>query len=120
MDQWLIWSETELLPNVRDYIIPSISYIAQYDFAVDWAETKLLIRLHHLDNLFITRTYLVGNNLTVADVNVALSFLSAYNIILNLKAQGKLINVTRWFDTVSFYLMGCDNLLNLDRQSKVC
>jgi len=100
LDQWLIWAEAELLPNVLAYVLPSLSYAHLDNAAVDQAKHELLAQLQHLDKVLLSRTYLVGERLSVADVSAALNLMAAYQNVLDSKARNQLVNVTRWFTTV--------------------
>jgi elongation factor 1-gamma len=95
-----LWSEAELLPNVHAYVLPSLSYVHVDHPAVDQAKHELISQLQHFDKYLHTRTYLVGERISVADVSVALNLLSAFTNVLDSKARSQLVNVTRWFNTV--------------------
>jgi elongation factor 1-gamma len=100
LDQWLLWSEAELLPNVQAYVLPSLSFVHVDNGAIDQAKHELIAQLQHFDKVLLTRTFLVGERLSVADVSVALNLLSAFTNVLDSKARDQLVNVTRWFTTV--------------------
>jgi len=100
LDQWLFWGEEQLLPNVLSYVLPSIS-AADVDvkFAAQ-AKREFFAQLKAFDKVLASQTFLVGENLTLADVSVALNLLPAYQHVLDEKARTDLVNVTRWFQTV--------------------
>jgi elongation factor 1-gamma len=100
VDQWLLWSEAELLPNVLAYVLPSLSFAHVDTAAVEQARQELHSQLQHFDKLLLTRTYLVGERLSVADVSVALNLLAAFQNVFDSKVRNSLVNVTRWFTTV--------------------
>jgi elongation factor 1-gamma len=100
LDQWLFWSESELLPTVQAYVLPSLSYAHVENVAIEQAKHELNALLQHFDKFLLTHTFIVGERLTIADVNIALNLLSAFTSVLDSKARNQLINVTRWFTTV--------------------
>jgi elongation factor 1-gamma len=95
-----LWAEGELLPNVHSYVLPSLSYAHVDQEAVEHAKKELLAQLNHFDKWLLSRTYLVGERLSVADVSVALNLVSAFQSVLDANARNSLVNVTRWFTTV--------------------
>lgn len=82
------------------YVLPSISYVHVDNAAIEQARQELVAQLQHFDKTLLTRTYLVGERLSVADVSVALNLLSAFQHVLDKKVRDSLGNVTRWFTTV--------------------
>jgi elongation factor 1-gamma len=100
VDQWLLWSEAELLPNVLAYVLPSLSFAHIDNAAVEQARQELNSQLQHFDKLLLARTYLVGERLSIADVSVALNLLAAFQNVFDGKVRNSLVNVTRWFTTV--------------------
>lgn len=98
--QWLQWAEGELLPNVLAYVLPSVS-VAQVDHDThEHAKKELLAQLQHFDKVLSTKTFLVGERLSAADVSVAFNLLPAFQHVLDDKARKQLVNVTRYFNTI--------------------
>ncbi|CAD5225759.1 unnamed protein product [Bursaphelenchus okinawaensis] len=100
LNQWLQWADSELLPNVLAYVLPSVS-VAHLDHdAVEHAKKELLAQLTAFDKVLVSKTFLVGERLSAADVSVALNLLPAYQHVLDEKTRKTLVNVTRYFLTV--------------------
>jgi elongation factor 1-gamma len=53
-----------------------------------------------LDNYLVTRTFLVGNYVTLADVAVATALLQLYQLVLDVPFRKDFVNTNRWFVTV--------------------
>merc|ERR1712113_416909 len=53
-----------------------------------------------LNDHLLTRTFLVGERLTLADIAVATTMLSLYKQVLEPAFRKPFVNVTRWFTTV--------------------
>ncbi|KAK6754486.1 hypothetical protein RB195_013471 [Necator americanus] len=98
--QWLQWAEGSLLPTVLGYVLPSVSAANLDKKIVDTYKAELLAQLQHLDEALLTRTFLVGERLSLADISVALDLLPAYQHVLDAATRKKIGNVTRWFQTV--------------------
>jgi elongation factor 1-gamma len=100
VDQWLLWGESQLVPNVLSYVLPSVSAANVDAKVVGQAKDELLAQLAVFDKWLLSRTFLVGERLSVADVSVAFDLLPAFQHVLDESARSKLVNVTRWFQTV--------------------
>ena len=55
-----------------------------------------------LNTHLLTRTYLVGERLTLADISVAMTLLHLYQYILEPKLRAPYQNVNRWFQTIVY------------------
>ena len=98
--QWLQWSEGSLLPNVLGYVLPSVS-AASVDGAVLAAyKAELFAQLTLVDKYLLSRTYLIGERLSLADISVALDLLPAFQNVLDASFRKSHVNLTRWFETV--------------------
>lgn len=53
-----------------------------------------------LNSQLLTKTYLVGERITLADIVVATSLLQAYETVLDPSARASYPNVNRWFTTL--------------------
>ncbi|VDD93365.1 unnamed protein product [Enterobius vermicularis] len=98
--QWMQWSEGSLLPNVLGYVLPSVSAARVDHKAVEYAKHELLGQLKCFNDLLLTRTFLVGERLSLADISVALDLLPAYQYVLDDSARSNLTNLNRWFKTI--------------------
>jgi elongation factor 1-gamma len=98
--QWLQWAEGSLLPNVLGYVLPSVSAANLCKKVVDSYKAELFAQLTIFNDILLSKTFLVGERLSLADVSVALDLLPAFQYVLDAGAQKKLANVTRWFKTI--------------------
>lgn len=98
--QWLQWAEGSLLPNVLGFVLPSVSAAHIDNKVVDAAKNELLAQLKRLDTVLLTRTFLVGERMSVADISLALDLLPAYQYVLDSAMRAPLTNVNRWFNTI--------------------
>lgn len=78
--QWLVWAEGSLLPNILGYVLPSVSAANIGQKNTDAYKTELFAQLTIFNNILLSRTYLVGERLSFADVSVALDLLPAFQV----------------------------------------
>lgn len=98
--QWVQYSEGTLLPVILGYVLPSVS-AAQVDQKVlAIYKTELFAQLAQLNKVLVTKTFLVGERLTLADISVALNLLPAFRYVLDADARKQIVNVTRYFQTI--------------------
>ncbi|VDN24205.1 unnamed protein product [Gongylonema pulchrum] len=98
--QWLQWSEGQLLPNVLGYVLPSVSAASVDNQLLEASRTELFDQLKNLNGLLLTKTFLVGERMSLADISVAMDLLPAYQYVLDEKARTPLVNLNRWFKTI--------------------
>lgn len=95
--QWINLAEHELLPAVLSLVSDSPSAKASRSRARQEVD-------HHLDvlnRILLSRTYLVGESVTLADVFVTCVLLPAFQQVLDEPARSKVKNVLRWLTTIA-------------------
>ncbi|VDN04358.1 unnamed protein product [Thelazia callipaeda] len=98
--QWMQWSESQLLTNVLGYVLPSVSAAQVNEEVLQTAKKELFTQLSCLNKLILTKTFLVGERLSLADISVAMDLLPAYQFVLDEAARSSLVNLNRWFKTI--------------------
>ena len=98
--QWVYYGEHKLQPDVLTYVLPSISAAKVDQHSIDLARQELFAKLREFDNILLTRTFLVGERFSYADVSVAFDLLPAFQNVLTQKERDQFVNVTRWFLTI--------------------
>lgn len=98
--QWMQWGEGSLLPNVLGYVLPSVSAAKVDKKVIEYAKNELLSQLKCFDEFLVTRTFLVGERLSLADISIALNLLPAYQYVLDDSIRANLTNLNRWFKTI--------------------
>jgi len=98
--QWLGLADDEFLPHVLAWTLPALSAM-QYDKnQVEASKKELLRLLGILNEYLLTRTYLVGERISLADVALALDLLPAYQYVLEPDLRRPFMNVSRWMTTL--------------------
>jgi len=98
--QWCSFADQELLPAVLGWTLPSLSAMQHNKQQVDESKNELLRLLHDLDSYLLTRTYLVGERISLADIAMCCNLLPAYQHVLEAEVRKPFVNVNRWFDTL--------------------
>jgi elongation factor 1-gamma len=101
--QWIGFAEGELLPAGCAWLFPILG-IVQNDphsqEAFQRAKNDMKTALAILNSHLLTRTFLVGERITLADIIVASNLLNPYKYILDPDYRKSFANVNRWFVTL--------------------
>jgi len=98
--QWLGLADDEFLPHVLAWTLPALSAMQHNKNQVEASKKELLRLLGILNEYLLTRTYLVGERITLADVALVLDLLPAYQFVLEPELRRPFINVSRWLTTL--------------------
>ncbi|CEI97373.1 hypothetical protein RMCBS344292_11508 [Rhizopus microsporus] len=99
--QWVLFCETELNSNLGGWLYPLMGFMPYLKPSVDTATANFKRALGALNSVLLTKTYLVGNDVTYADIAVVTSLFYAYTKLLDKAARDEFKNVTRYFNTVA-------------------
>ena len=67
---------------------------------VNRSKFDLLGRLAALDQFLVTRTFLVGERISLADIGMAVTLLPAFTQVLDQASRSSHRHLTRWFNTI--------------------
>jgi len=98
--QWLGLADDEFLPHVLAWTLPSLSAMQFNKNQVETSKKELLRLLGILNEYLLTRTYLVGERISLADVAMVFDLLPAYQYVLEPELRRPFINVSRWMTTL--------------------
>jgi len=98
--QWLSYGSTELASAVASWTFPALSLVESTPALVQRAKDDLKREFAFLNEHLKTRTYLVGERLSLADIGVAADLLLAYKHVADEAFRKPFANVNRWFLTV--------------------
>ncbi|CAO3610712.1 unnamed protein product [Mucor hiemalis] len=99
--QWVLFSENEISVNVSDWVAPLLGRRPYLKPNVNAAIAKFKRALGALDKVLLTKTYLVGHEITYADIAIATSLVLAYTQVVDKAGRSEFKNVTRYFKTVT-------------------
>lgn len=97
---FLSLADNELLPAVHGWVFAFMGIIQFQKNNVERAKQDLKATLTALNSRLVNQTFLVGERLTLADIVVFATLLSAYEKVLDPSFRAPFGSVTRWFNTV--------------------
>merc|ERR1712142_796637 len=98
--QWMCMADNEILPAACTWVFPTMGIMQFNKNATERAKEDVKTALKTLNDHLLTRTFLVGERLSLADIAVACIMLSLYKQVLEPAFRKPFVNVTRWFTTV--------------------
>jgi elongation factor 1-gamma len=99
--QWVLFSENEISTNTSNWVAPLMGRRAYLKPNVDAAVANFKRALGALNTVLKTKTYLVGHEITYADIAIATSLVFSYTLVLDKAGRSEFKNVTRYFNTVT-------------------
>merc|ERR1711982_140465 len=98
--QWMCMADNEILPAACTWVFPTMGIMQYNKTATERAKEDIKAALKTLNEHLLTRTFLVGERLSLADIAVACTMISLYTQVLDAEFRKPFVNVTRWFNTV--------------------
>ncbi|KAF0288552.1 Elongation factor 1-gamma [Amphibalanus amphitrite] len=98
--QWMAFADSELLPAVCAWTFPMQGIIAANKQTTERAKDELRRALAALNSYLLTRTYLAGERVTLADIACCCTLLSAFQLAMDAEFRKPYGNVVRWFNTI--------------------
>ncbi|KAI9138458.1 glutathione S-transferase, partial [Paraphysoderma sedebokerense] len=99
IQQYIGVADGEVAPNVGGWIYPLIGIVKYNKDQVGQSQAMLEHIVAALDKVLLTRTYLVGERITLADVVLSMAFFNAFKLVFDADYRKKYVNLTRWFNT---------------------
>lgn len=100
IDQWVDFSASEVELPAYAWVLPIQGVIPNNPQATAKAQQDIKKVLQILDGHLYTRTYMVGNTITLADIVLASALLPLYTLVLDPTARKDYVNTNRWFTTI--------------------
>ncbi|XP_077311971.1 elongation factor 1-gamma [Lithobates pipiens] len=97
--QWVSFADSHIVPPASAWVFPTLGIMQFNKQATEQAKEEVKHVLATLDSHLQTRTFLVGERVTLADITVACSLLWPYKQVLEPSFRQPYGNVTRWFVT---------------------
>lgn len=99
IQQYLAFSDNEIATSVSAWLYPILGYIPYNKAAESKAKTAVIRTLTAFNTLLATRTFLVGECVTLADIVAVCSLVQAYQKLFDASFRSVFPNVNRWFVT---------------------
>ncbi|KAF3838486.1 hypothetical protein F7725_010254 [Dissostichus mawsoni] len=97
--QWVSFADSEIIPPASAWVFPTLGIMQFNKQATEQAKEDVKRTLAVLNHHLNTRTFLVGERISLADISVACSILWLYKQVLEPSFRQPYPNVTRWFVT---------------------
>ncbi|XP_023653286.1 elongation factor 1-gamma [Paramormyrops kingsleyae] len=97
--QWASFADSEIIPPASTWVFPTLGIIQYNKQATEQAKEEVKRVLGVLNQHLNTRTFLVGERVSLADITVVCSLLWLYKQVLEPSFRQPFANVTRWFVT---------------------
>merc|ERR1712179_547096 len=98
--QWMCMADNDILPGACTWVFPTLGIMQFNKNATERAKEDIKAAMKTINDHLLTRTFLVGERLTLADIAVACTLLSLYKQVFEPAFRGPFTNVNRWFTTV--------------------
>jgi len=98
--QWISYGASSVITPVANWVYPTLSLVESCQPGMAKAQSEVRSVMGYLNDYLKTRTYLVGERLTVADISLACDLLLAYRHVADEQFRKPYGNVNRWFTTV--------------------
>uniref|UniRef100_A0A8C2ZMD9 Eukaryotic translation elongation factor 1 gamma n=1 Tax=Cyclopterus lumpus TaxID=8103 RepID=A0A8C2ZMD9_CYCLU len=97
--QWVSFADSEIIPPASAWVFPTLGIMQFNKQATEQAKEDMKRALAVLNQHLNSRTFLVGERVSLADITVACSMLWVYKQVLEPSFRQPYPNVTRWFVT---------------------
>jgi len=98
--QWVDFGDNEILPAACTWVFPTMGVIQFNKQETARAQDQVKKAMAALDQHLLTRTYLVGEKVTQADISLACNMLMLYQQVMDPEFRKPYRNVNRWFTTI--------------------
>lgn len=98
--QWTSFADNEIQPAAANWVYPVLNVMQYNKQATDRAKEEIQRALSVLNAHLVSRTFLVGERISLADIHVAVSLLQLYTSVLDPAFRKPFGNVNRWFTTM--------------------
>ncbi|XP_046575172.1 elongation factor 1-gamma-like [Haliotis rubra] len=100
VQQWTCFADNEILPAACTWVFPCLGIIQYNKQDTERAKEQIRTALDVLNKVLLTRTYLVGERISQADISVACNLIQLYQYVLDPDFRKSYPNVNRWFTTL--------------------
>lgn len=93
-------ADNEISPAAATWLFPILGFIPYNKENTEKAKASLKKTLEILDSILLTRTYLVGEAPTLADIHIVVALLHLYKMVFDVNFRKSFENVNRYFVTM--------------------
>jgi len=100
VEQWMDWVRGDLELAGAVWLYPIYGLFPNNPLATEKAKEDIKKQMILLDNHLATRSYLVGERISLADIVVACTLIPLYSNVFDVDYRSAFENANRWFDNV--------------------
>jgi len=114
--QWMSFAQNEVLPATCTWVFPTLGIMQFNKTASERAKEDVKKAMDVLNKHLLTRTYLVGERITLADLCVAYAMKMLFENVLDAAFRKPYGNTVRWYTTI----MNQPQVVGVSGQPKLC
>ncbi|XP_069116628.1 elongation factor 1-gamma-like [Argopecten irradians] len=100
IQQWINFGDNEVYPASCTWVFPTMGITPFNKQESEKAKEQMKKSMTVLNNYLRTRTYLVGERISQADISLSCNLMLAYQNVMDPSFRGSFGNVNRWFNTL--------------------
>jgi elongation factor 1-gamma len=100
IQQWIEFADNDVLPSYCAWLFPCLGIMQYNKQNTERAKEDIKTALCILNDHLLTRTYLVGERISLADITVASYLVELYRLVLDPEFRKPYQNTNRWFITL--------------------
>merc|ERR1712142_1331225 len=98
--QWIGAADNDILPAACTWVYPTLGMMQFNKQNTENAKNTIKKVMEVLNNHLLSRTYLVGERISQADISVACNLLMLYKHVMDADFRSPYPNANRWFNTL--------------------
>jgi len=100
VEQWIDYAAHEIELPAAVWVYPILGIVPNNANATQRAKGDVRKVLENLNKHLVSRTFLVGQRISLADIVVAMSLFRLYELVLDIAFRKQFQNVNRWYTTI--------------------
>merc|ERR1719295_972491 len=100
VQQWISFSDNEILPAACTWVFPCLGIVQYNKQDTERAKDQIKKVLQILNDHLLTRTFVVGERISLADISLVCNLQMLYEQVLDPNFRKAYQNVNRWFSTM--------------------
>ncbi|KAI8069330.1 hypothetical protein BC940DRAFT_346269 [Gongronella butleri] len=99
--QYLMFADNELQTNLGQWVYPILGYFPYLKPSVEAGQEKVKRAMDALNKILLTKTYLVGESITLADIALVCTLSVGFRTVFDKAFRAQYKNVVRYYTTVA-------------------
>lgn len=98
--QYVSFAQNEVLPAACTWVFPTLGIMQFNKTSTERSKVEVKAAMDTLNKVLLTKTYLVGERITLADISVAYAMKMLFENVLDVEFRKPFGNVVRWYTTI--------------------